>query len=335
MPDEPTSAPPPDPTASPAAEAPPTAQTQPAAQAPPAVPPQAQPAVQPPSAAPSPWAAPTPPSDPTGLPVAPPVAPYPAAYPPPPPGYAIAYPAPPGYPPPAYPAYPAPPGYLPAPGYLVAPYGQPPPPPPDPDGSWNGFAIASLVFGFIGGVLFSVAFGITALIQLRQSRQRGRGLAIGGLALSGVWVLVVISLIAVAVVRGASSDTTAGSSTGGGSTSTGGSDPAAIAATGYSPGDCVDDIDDYDTMRKVSCTPAHDGEVFAVFDLPNRPWPGESEVSDEADDRCNTYLGHYVEQPYAFEYFSYYPSEDMWPGDRSVICIAYDQEGPLFGSIHH
>ncbi|MFI5890921.1 DUF4190 domain-containing protein [Actinoplanes sp. NPDC051513] len=236
---------------------------------------------------------------------------------PPPPGYVLAYPAPYGYPD--------------RPGY-------PPPPPPDPEEGWNGFAIAALVAGILGGVMFSLAFGITALIQLRRSGQRGRGLAIAGLACSGVWVLTVVVLIVSLMVSGIRSDVTAGSSSDRGgvsASSTRGSDPAAITATGYAPGDCLDDVDDYDTMRKVNCTVGHDGEVFAVFNLPNRPWPGESEVSDEADERCGNYLDSYVEQPYAFEYFSYYPSEDLWPGDRSVICIAYDQEGQLFGSIHH
>jgi hypothetical protein len=237
--------------------------------------------------------------------------PDPAVY-PPPPGYALAYPTPYGYP--------------------IRP-GYPPPPPPDPEEGWSGLAIASLILGFLGAVLLSVTLAITALIQLRRSGQRGRGLAIGGLVLSGVWVLVVVSLLAVAVARSSGSETTTTADRAVAGTST--SDQSAIDATGYAPGDCVDEIDDYDTMHEVSCTPAHDGEVFAVFTLPDGRWPGEDEVEYTSDARCSNYLDGYVEQPFAFEYFSYYPSQDMWPQDRSVVCVAYDQEGPLYGSIHH
>jgi hypothetical protein len=228
------------------------------------------------------------------------------------------------------PAYPAPYGY---PGYPPYP-GHPPPPPPDPEEGWNGFAIASLVLGCIGAVLFSVTFGIIALIQTRRSRQRGRGLAIGGLALSGLWALGVIALIAVALVRGSTSDaSTAGGS--GVTISAGHSDESAVIATGYTPGDCVDDIDDYGTMHRVDCTPEHDGEIFAVFTLPNERWPGEDELAYKADARCYDYLQSYTEHPFAFESFGFYPSRDAWPQDRSVVCVAYDQEGSLWGSIHH
>jgi hypothetical protein len=58
-----------------------------------------------------------------------------------------------------------------------------------PASGTNGFAIAAFVLGFLGAVLLSVIFGIVALNKLRDRPQRGKGLAIAGLCLSGVWLV--------------------------------------------------------------------------------------------------------------------------------------------------
>jgi Domain of unknown function (DUF4190) len=113
--------------------------------------------------------------------------PYATGYPPgqPPPGQAY----PPG-PPPYGQAYPGQPGY-----------GQPTGYPSPPAGRVNGFAIASFVLGLAGFMLvtlvLSVVFGIVALAGIRRTGGRGRGLAIAGLVLSGVWVLLFAVIIAI------------------------------------------------------------------------------------------------------------------------------------------
>ena len=61
----------------------------------------------------------------------------------------------------------------------------------------NGFAIASFVLGLLGGVLLSVIFGIVALSKIRHQPQRGKGLAIAGLCLSGVWVVGIVAVLVV------------------------------------------------------------------------------------------------------------------------------------------
>jgi hypothetical protein len=73
-----------------------------------------------------------------------------------------------------------------------------------PDGTYrapqktNGFAIASLVFGIIGGVLLALVFGYIALSQIKRSggREGGRGLALAGVTLGWVWLGIVIVLVA-------------------------------------------------------------------------------------------------------------------------------------------
>jgi hypothetical protein len=112
------------------------------------------------------------------------------------------------YPPTGYPAGPS--GYQP-PGYGGAPYQPPPPPPPmqygmpasgyqpypygggyyAPPGT-NGMAIGSLVSSIfallccqIVGIV-SVALGIVALNQIKQTNQDGHGLAIAGIVIGGI-----------------------------------------------------------------------------------------------------------------------------------------------------
>ncbi|MGH3562780.1 MAG: DUF4190 domain-containing protein [Mycobacterium sp.] len=139
-------------------------------------------------------------------------------------------PLPPGdpYPPVDYPEYP--PAYPPPPSYPPPPPGYPPPPPPYPGaraGPWpypggydpyrpgpapgtNGMAIASLVTSIAAfpvgipltllcwiGVLVPIAgivLGIVALNQIRQTGQRGREMAIGGIVV-GAAVLLILAVL--------------------------------------------------------------------------------------------------------------------------------------------
>jgi hypothetical protein len=48
------------------------------------------------------------------------------------------------------------------------------------------------VLGLCGVVPLGVAFGIRALTQIGESPQKGKGLAIAGLCLSGLWLVVAV-----------------------------------------------------------------------------------------------------------------------------------------------
>ncbi|MCU7723955.1 DUF4190 domain-containing protein [Actinoplanes sp. KI2] len=264
-----------------------------------------------------------PPPDPTAPPV--PTAPAIPAVPPDP--VPPAYQPPSGYPAPDYPAgyqaagYQPPPGYYPGPGY-PPPYGYPGfPPPPPADPGTNGFAIAALVTSFLGGSLLSVAFGIVALVQIRTSRQRGRGLAIAGLAVSACWVLLVCGLLGYGFVQGARESANDNSSSVGGG-------PAATVTTDYKVGECLTDL--YGpTPKPVSCTTAHPGEIYAVVNLPDGPWPGVESVKKQAEQECEPLLGRYLTDHPNLDFTYLYPGLSGWPADRRVICIALDPEGDL------
>jgi hypothetical protein len=63
----------------------------------------------------------------------------------------------------------------------------------------DGFAITSLIFGLIGGFLFSIGFALAAFRRIGQGRRRGRPLAIAGLILSAAWILA--DALAFVIVR--------------------------------------------------------------------------------------------------------------------------------------
>jgi hypothetical protein len=122
----------------------------------------------------------------------------------PPPAYS---PAPPAYsPPPQMPpgAYPAPPPYgpynAPYPGPYGSPYGNPYPPVYGTQPVTNGMAIGSLVSSLVGipayfmclpfvGSVIGVILGIVALSQIKNRHQKGKEMAIAGIAIGGVCLL--------------------------------------------------------------------------------------------------------------------------------------------------
>ena len=234
-----------------------------------------------------------------------------------------------GYPEPAYGPGPGPyqePAYGPGPGGYPPPGGYPgpgyPPPPAQKPGT-NGFAIASLIFGIIGGILLGFIFGFIALSQTKRTGQNGRGLALAGVILSSMWTIGIVLAIILAVTTSATRDT-------GGSVTEGGS----ISATALQVGDCVNGLrnsTNLSSLPGVPCAQPHEGEVFAVFDLPAGDYPGSAAVDDQVSRECNDRLTAY--SPSAGSdpdvgLFSVYPLEQNWNrGDRQVVCLATAASG--------
>jgi hypothetical protein len=220
--------------------------------------------------------------------------------------------------------YPQPGGY-PSPGYYPG-LGYPPPQPP----GTNGFAIAALIFGIIGGALLGYIFGFIALSQTKRTGQNGRGLAIAGLILSAMWTVGIILLIVLAIATSATRDT--------GGTVTQGGD---ITATALQVGDCVNNLQNSTDVRSlpgVPCAQPHQGEVFAVFDLTGgSTYPGRPAVREQVQNECNSRLETYspsAQGDTSIGLFSLYPQQESWvQGDRGVVCIATAETGTVTGSI--
>jgi hypothetical protein len=217
------------------------------------------------------------------------------------------------------------------PQYPQAPYGQQPPY-PSPYQPWgqgyspyavpapvNGLAIASLVLGLLcclPGV--GLVLGLIALSQIRKRGERGRAMAVTGSVFSGIglalWVLV--------LATGGAADFWEGVKEGANDTS----------SLSLSTGDCFNTPDGALTGDRVTgvtvvdCRKAHDGEVFATYDLKGSTYPGDNRVGDSADQRCYALEDGYAMDGWAIpddvDVYYFTPSEDSWKyGDREVACV--------------
>jgi Domain of unknown function (DUF4190)/Septum formation len=200
-------------------------------------------------------------------------------------------------------------------------YGQQPAPYPQKQ-STSGLAIASLILGIIGFLWFcavlSVIFGIIALNQTKGGKQQGRGMAIAGLVLSGVWTVILVAVIVAVVVSGESS----------------------IRATDVEVGDCLKDVPTgtSEVMRvpKVSCDKQHRSEVFAIFKVPGDEFPGDDVIQSEYGEKCGPALDEYAPQATndpLVRIDILVPLREGWAkGDRDVVCIAtsvFEQTGSI------
>lgn len=209
------------------------------------------------------------------------------------------------------------------------PYGQqpgaypPPPPLPYPGGPGhphyapaprtNWWAVVSLIFGVIGGVLIGWVCGIVGLKKASEY-QSGRGLAITGIVLSTLWAIG----LAIAVTLFITSDT--------------------VTATNVKVGDCLSEIPDGErvlTVTTISCDEPHAGEVFAVLTMPDGDFPGQAAV-EAYHEKCSPELVAYSPQSLLddeVQLYVLYPTAETWEGgDRAVTCIA-TLDPPRTGSL--
>jgi serine/threonine protein kinase len=244
-------------------------------------------------------------------------------------------------------AYTPPPGHGGYPPPAGVGYGAPSYSPPPSQGT-NGFAIAALIFGIIGGALLGFIFGFIALSQTKRTGQNGRGMAIAGIVLSALWTIGVLLLIILAVASSTPSGPVTPTTF---PTASPTAEPTteppvttapstAISATELQVGDCLNDLTnstDVSSLPSVDCAQPHQGEVFAVFDLPPGPYPGADGVDDLVSKGCNARLAEYspgAPSDDAVGLFSVYPLEQNWErGDREVVCIAKATSGTTTGSI--
>jgi hypothetical protein len=196
------------------------------------------------------------------------------------------------------------------------PYSAPPPgyyaPPPQATSWW---AIISLIFGVVGGVLISVVCGIVGLNRAKKG-QGGRGLAIAGLVLSGLWVLVAVAGVIFYLVVGTGT----------------------VTATDVKVGDCLKQIPNGTrvmTVDTVGCDQAHAGEVFAVLLMPEGVFPGQTAI-ENYQNKCEPELASYSPDAItddSVQLYVLYPTAETWgQGDRAVTCIA-TLDPPRTGSI--
>jgi hypothetical protein len=188
----------------------------------------------------------------------------------------------------------------------------------------DGFAVASLITGVLGffGItaVLGLGFGIVALVRIRRTGGRGRGLAIGGIAAGAAWMIALP--VAAALLLGSLLSAS----------------NAPIAALK------VDDC--YDTARlgrdavRVPCAGAHDGVVLDAFTMadPETSYPGDREARASALSRCEERLSGMFggagagPMPAELVYNGYAPDETAWAaGNRIAVCGVQLRSGELVG----
>ena len=241
------------------------------------------------------------------------------------------------YPPPgpygAYPGHgqtPGPYGYHPW-GQAHPPYTAPFPPPQPPV---NGFAIAALVLGILCFLpLIGLILGLIALAQIKKKGERGKGMAIAGMILSGIGT----AFLVFAFASGGAAEFWEGFKEGAREGATFSVDKGeCFDAPGGSLEGMAYDVD------KVPCAGKHDGEVFANFRMDNGGYPGDAAINQAADDKCYTLQHTYAMDSWAVpdnvDIYYFTPTRQSWGlGDREISCLFgnTDASAGLTGSLRN
>lgn len=245
------------------------------------------------------------------------------SWPPAPPGWQLWVPddTPPGN------AWPAAPGLEPGVHYYTA---------DQPAQGTNGFAITAFVLGLLGfallSALLSVIFGIMALNKIKHRPQRGKGLAIAGLCLSGLWVIGAIALIAVNVQSASQRSATTGQITKSGN----------LDVLSLRTGDCFQNPSgnqppsELQQLTAVPCTTAHNAQVIAQLPVSGSAYPGATAFKAQAAPGCNAKLAG-LDQSKLTESMNLiflYPEPQAWDaGQRVISCVVVDSSPDITSSL--
>lgn len=251
-----------------------------------------------------------------------------------------------------------PPAYQPYPSYQPHPSRQPAyPGGPHPDGiplskARAGWALGLALVGCIPiALIVAVVLAITVLVDsAKDARDRGKGMAVAALWISGAWVAILAVSVAASLVspgdpeppvRGAEDGTAVDSVTG--------KELPKVAPSELVVGQCLDDPQLHSagteevrtfTVTLVPCERLHDLEAYWLFELDGEEYPGERDLSRKVGKGCTTPFEAYVGMAYGrsrLEFWAYYPTETMWElaDDHGVVCVVGDPRRKTAGSLQH
>jgi len=199
--------------------------------------------------------------------------------------------------------------------------------------SVNGLAVASLVLGVLCCFpAVGLVLGLIALAQIRKKGQSGKGLAIAGSILSTLGLALFVTALATGGFSDAWDEFKKGA--------TEGTAFAVVKGQCFdAPGESLEGLT-YD-VNQVPCAGEHDGEVFGEFRMTGgSAFPGDSAVSDAADEKCyplqETYAMDTWALPSDVDVYYFGPTRQSWRlGDREVTCIFgnTDANATLTGSL--
>jgi hypothetical protein len=222
---------------------------------------------------------------------------------------------------------PAPEAFVPQPGWPPNPSWSPPP----TRAKTSGWAIASFVFGLLGGVLLSAIFGVVALRRIKRLGQRGQGLAIAGLALSGAWIVLIVAIVVIGYLGSATRSPTTGQITHSGS----------LSVFSLAVGDCFNNpvgAASVASVTAIPCNQAHSAQVYAEFNLAgsDQSYPGTAAVTRLASSACKARTGSLDKSKVtnSMTLRILYPEADSWlNGKRTVACVITNPTANLTSSL--
>jgi len=198
--------------------------------------------------------------------------------------------------------------------------------------SINGFAIAGFILGLVSAVLLSVIFSIIGLVQIRRRRQRGTGLAVAGLVLSGAWVVGIVVIIVIMAASQAHRSTT-GTITGSGQ----------VNIFSLRVGDCFQNPPAGQTVLGVAqvtalrCTTPHNAQVFAQFNATDATYPGRHALVLEAENGCKAREAASLDKSKITSTMTLhflFPKPQAWTAGRRLIsCLVVDATKDLTSSV--
>ena len=198
----------------------------------------------------------------------------------------------------------------------------------------NGFAIASFVLGLLGGVLLSVIFGIVALNKLHNRPQRGKGLAIAGLCLSGVWLAGIAAVLVVGSETAAQRSATTDQITKSGH----------VDVFSLRTGDCFQNPSGSQPaapglaqVTAVPCANSHNAQVIAQLPVPGSAYPGRAALSAQALPGCRASIAAVADRSKltaTMKLLWIYPLPQAWDdGHRTISCLIVDSSQDLTSSL--
>ncbi|MEU0095693.1 septum formation family protein [Kribbella sp. NPDC006257] len=208
-----------------------------------------------------------------------------------------------------YPPYPSGPG-----GYQPYPGGYNSNEPSGPR-KMSTLAVLGFIFSLVLLIPVSVTLSIIALVQIPKNHQKGKGLAIAGLVICGLWLAGAVVLAALG------DDTTDSKRDASGQVTT----TATTRPDELRVGDCVSSLKEgsVKNVKIVPCTGPNGGKVFATYEMPKGKWPGLPAVQAAAEKGCtDRFVASQQQADTPSDVFYFHPIESSWAlGDRGVVCF--------------
>lgn len=206
-------------------------------------------------------------------------------------------------------------------------------------------AIAAFVLGLVGVWILGIVLGIVALKRIRRTAQQGRGLAIAGIVLSGIWLAITALILVVGLGSGPVVPAPLRSSAPSAS-STGASGSHSVDPFTLTTGDCFDNptptpgqTQTVNTVVQTLCTQPHNAQIFATFNVSGSPlsYPGDAKMHSLASSGCSARVAASLDGAKLTDSMSIrflYPLQGSWlGGHRTISCIVYNPTPTLRSSL--